>query len=147
MADLATNEIRLLLDENISPKITPLLFEAGIDALPLRDRALLQIPDHRVLAIATKEGRALTTINLADFEKLAAKRKTHPGIISIPSGGTREHQFTYIMTAADYLRQFSDPMSAARDNIISVNEDLQISQRTVCAPAIVPHLAIVTKKA
>jgi predicted nuclease of predicted toxin-antitoxin system len=147
MLDIPTNEIRLLLDENISPKITALLFEAGIDALPLRDRALLQIQDHRVLTIATKEGRALTTINLADFEKLAAKRKTHPGIISIPSGGTRERQFTYIVTAADYLRQFPNPMSAARDSIIAVNEDLQISQRIVCAPTMVPNLAIVTKKA
>jgi len=147
MLDIPTNEIRLLLDENISPKITPLLFEAGIDALPLRDRALLQISDHRVLTIATKEGRAVTTINLADFEKLALKRKTHPGIIAIPSGGTRERQFTYIMTAADYLRQFSNPMSAACDSIISVDEDLHISRRIVCAPIIVPELTIVTKKA
>jgi predicted nuclease of predicted toxin-antitoxin system len=147
MLEIPTNEIFLLLDENISPKITPRLFEAGINALPLRDRALLQAPDHRVLTIATKEGRALTTINLADFEKLALKRKTHPGIIAIPSGGTREHQFNYIVTVAEYLRQFPNPMATARDSIIAVNEDLQISRRIVCAPGIIPHLAVVTKKA
>jgi predicted nuclease of predicted toxin-antitoxin system len=148
MLDIPTNEIRLLLDENISPRITPLLFEAGIDALPLRDRAMLQISDHRVLTVAAKEGRAVTTINLADFEKLALKRKTHPGIIVIPSGGTREQQFTYITAAVDYLRQFPNPMAAARDNIIAVNEELRVSQRIVCAPASAHvQLAIVPKKA
>ena len=148
MVDISTNDVRLLLDENISPRITPLLFEAGIDALPLRDRALLQIADHRVLAIAAKEGRAVTTINFADFEKLALKRKSHPGIILIPSGGTREQQFTYILTAADYLRQSTNPMAMARDHIIVVSENLSISTRLAVMPsADAPQLAIVPKKA
>ena len=108
---------------------------------------MLQISDHRVLTVAIKENRAVATINLADFEELALKRKTHPGIIVIPSGGTRERQFTYITTAADYLRQFSNPMASVRDSIISVSEDLKISQRTVCAPAVVSQLAVVPKKA
>ena len=100
------------------------------------------------MTIAAREGRAVTTINFADFEKLALSRKTHPGIIIIPSGGTREEQFTYIVAAADHLRQFPNAMAAACDHIIAVNENMVVSKRLAVKPSEdAAQLAVVPKKA
>jgi predicted nuclease of predicted toxin-antitoxin system len=57
------NEVRLLLDENISPYIAPQLCDNGIDAVLIRDRAMLRAGDHKVLKLAQKESRAVATIN------------------------------------------------------------------------------------
>jgi len=100
MLKLAPNDIRLLLDENISPNLSPRLWDAGIDALPLRDRAMLRISDYKVLAFADKDGRVIATIDEFDFEKLLVKRKTHNGVVAIPGGGTRDEQFNFIMAFA-----------------------------------------------
>ena len=86
------NDVRLLLDENISPKIAPQLWEAGIDALPIRDRARLRISDHGLLHLAVTENRVVATINEVDFYKLVVRLKEYPGVAVIPSGGSRDEQ-------------------------------------------------------
>ena len=144
------NEVSLLLDEMISPNIVPRLWgEAGIDAVHLRDRAKLQAKDYEVLAFATQNRRAVATINDFDFEKLLLKRKTHFGVVTIPSGGTRDEQFSYIVKAVEYMRQFPSAMEAVKDHVIAVSEDMKVSRRMVTAPAtqsIFPVLSIVPKR-
>lgn len=147
MLQLAPNDIRLLLDENISPRIVPDLWEAGIDAVALRDRNQLQIADHAVLSYAEADGRVVATINEVDFEKLLLKKKTHGGVVTIPSGGTRDEQLQYILAAATHLRQSPSAMQAVRDCIIAVNEELQVSRRWICAPSVVPNVAVAKKPA
>jgi predicted nuclease of predicted toxin-antitoxin system len=131
MLTLATNEVRLLLDENISPNIVPRLWDEGIDAVPLRDRAMLRARDHQVFSFAAKEDRAVATINESDFEKIVAGMESHPGVISIPSGGSRDEQFDYIMTAVEQLRSMGNAMASVKDHVLAVSDDFKISRRMV----------------
>ena len=136
------DEVRLLLDENVSPNIAPRLWEIGVDALPIRDRAHLRAPDYRVLQFAVAEGRAIATIDEADFEKLVRKRAEHPGIAVMPSGGSRDEQYEYLATVVNFLRQAPNAMDAARNHIIWVDEKLVVKARLVCARP--PSISVVT---
>jgi predicted nuclease of predicted toxin-antitoxin system len=144
MLELATIDVRLLLDANISPNIVPRFWENGIDAVALRDRAKLRVTDHQVLAFAQKENRAVATINLYDFEKLIAGMETHAGVISFPSGGSRDEQFDYIMAAVQQLRATGSAMRAAKDGLIAVSEDFKVTRRTV-VKAKAPVISLVAK--
>lgn len=146
MLSLATNEVRLLLDENISPNIVPRLWGEGVDAVPLRDRAMLRAKDHEVFAFAQKETRAVATINESDFEKLVASMKTHAGVISIPSGGSRDEQFDYLMAAINQLRSMGNAMAAAKDHVLAVSEDMKIARRMAAKPTTsTPVISLVGK--
>ena len=127
MPNLKSDEIRLLLDENISPNIAPRLWEAGIDALPVRDRSMSGCSDHRVLQFAQTEHRAVATIDAYDFARLVMKLVTHDGVIALPSGGTRDDQYDYIMALATFLRAAPVPMDAVKDRIVSLDDGGQIN--------------------
>ena len=127
-------DIRLILDEMISPNIVPRLWDSGIDAVALRDRAKLRISDHRLLAIGIAENRVIATINEADFKNLVARKQVHPGIAVIPNGASRDEQYDYLMGIAAHLRAEPDPMAAAANRIISISESMQLDVRIVCAP-------------
>jgi predicted nuclease of predicted toxin-antitoxin system len=76
--------VKLLLDENISPKVAgALAHEDGLDACHVRDRGLLGATDPQVLERAFAEDRIFVTKNVADFEKLANARELHAGIVLI----------------------------------------------------------------
>ena len=51
--------LKLPLDEDLSPWVAPRLQEAGVDAIPVRDRARLGATDGEVLAFAFAEDRIL----------------------------------------------------------------------------------------
>jgi predicted nuclease of predicted toxin-antitoxin system len=79
--------VKLLLDENISPKVAAELARVdGIDACHVRDRGLLAASDAEVLDCAFVEDRILVTANVADFVKLARARDVHPGIVLFENG-------------------------------------------------------------
>ena len=81
--------VKLLLDENISPKAAETLCnEDGIDACHVRDRGGLGTLDHEVLDLAFAEDRILVTSNVADFVKLARARELHAGIVLIEEGAS-----------------------------------------------------------
>lgn len=145
MLALTSIDARLLLDANISPNIVPQLWENGVDAVALRDRSKLRIKDHQVLAFAQDENRAVATINEYDFDKLISGMETHAGVISIPSGGSREEQFDYIMAAVRELRATGNAMAAARDGLIMVDEDMSVTRRTVVKKASTPVVRLVAK--
>ena len=131
MSHPTSSEVRFLLDENISPNIVPRLWESGIDALPLRNRAKLQISDHKLVQYAMKENRAVATINEVDFTKIVSRMPTHPGIAVIPSGGSRDEQYEYLMAIAATLCVTPNAMNAIRDRIVSVDEQLSVNSRLV----------------
>jgi predicted nuclease of predicted toxin-antitoxin system len=139
------NDVRLLLDENISPKIAPQLWEAGIDALPIRDRARLRISDHGLLHLAVTENRVVATINEVDFYKLVVRLKEYPGVAVIPSGGSRDEQLEYLLAIAGFLRTAPDAMAAAHNRIVSVSEELQVTARWACA--VPPQISILPSSA
>lgn len=63
-------QFRLLLDENITPSIVPRLWQAGVDAMAVRDRGLLGASDYAVWKLAKAEIRTVVTINGRDLSSL-----------------------------------------------------------------------------
>ncbi len=133
MLKSTANDVRLLIDENISPNIVPRLWEVGIDATHVRDRTMLRASDYKVLQFAQGENRAVATIDDADFEKLVKRMSTHCGIVVVPSGGKRDEQYEYVLEIGKFLRQSPNAMLAARDRITAVNEEMKVSARLAVA--------------
>lgn len=133
MVDHPPDEVLLLLDENISPAIAPRLWEANVNAVPIRDRAMLRARDNRIFDFARREQRALVTIDQSDFTKLAERHPSHPGVIVMPSGGGRDEQFDYTMAVCDWARNQGAAMMVLRDRITSVDEEMNIISRLACA--------------
>jgi predicted nuclease of predicted toxin-antitoxin system len=85
--------VRLLLDENLSPKIAQTLAtEEGLDACHIRDRGMLEASDRNVLEKAYSEDRILVTANVRDFTRLAAARELHAGIVLLEAGDLRREE-------------------------------------------------------
>lgn len=120
--------LRLVLDENISPSIVPLLWAEGIDSYSIRDRDKLRISDHRLFALANEEGRAIATINRADFERLARRAGHHAGIIVIPSGGTRSIHFEHILRAVRVA--LANEPATMNDQVFYVSEEGDVRVET-----------------
>ena len=97
--------VKLLLDENISPKVGEMLrAQDGLDAVHVRERGLLQAPDHDVLDRAYAENRVLVTKNVEDFVKLARARDLHPGVILLEDGDlVRDEQLRVVRAAVAFL--------------------------------------------
>ena len=77
---------KLLLDENLSPRVAKALCVDGVDAVHVRDRGFLGATDAQVLELVYNEDRALVTANVADFVKLARARALHAGIVLVEDG-------------------------------------------------------------
>lgn len=75
---------RLYADEGFSKKVSIFLKELGHDVLTAQEagQANQQIPDDQVLAFATRENRAVLTVNRADFIRLHNSNPDHAGIIA-----------------------------------------------------------------
>ena len=96
---------KLLLDENLSPRVAKTLCLDGIDAVHLRDRGFLGATDAQVLELAYAEDRVLVTVNVADFVKLARARELHAGIILIEDGALLvAEQLAVIQHAVEILQ-------------------------------------------
>ena len=86
--------MKALLDEQLSPKIAALLREAGDDVVAVAERdELIGSADAVLLEVATSEGRAVITNNVADFRplgaQLLARGRGHGGLIFVPSARVR----------------------------------------------------------
>lgn len=78
----------LLLDEMFTDDIAQQLRTKGYDVISVvADPALVGLPDDRILAYATAEGRALVTANIKDFVPLDARYRAadqpHAGFILV----------------------------------------------------------------
>ena len=56
-----------------------------------------------------EEARTIVTINGRDFRKLAQRAREHPGIVVIPSGGSPDAQFNFIMSAVKWVTSANSP--------------------------------------
>jgi predicted nuclease of predicted toxin-antitoxin system len=102
--------VKLLLDENVSPKVGEELARVdGLDACHVRDRGLLAASDAEVLEQAYDEDRVLVTANVGDFLKLAGARDVHPGIVLLEDGALpRAEQLRLLRLAAAAIAQLGD---------------------------------------
>ena len=75
---------RLYADENFSLPVSGVLRELEHDVLTVleADRAEQAVPDDVVLAFATREGRAVLTLNRKDFFRPHRDNADHAGIIA-----------------------------------------------------------------
>jgi len=92
---------KLLLDENLSPKVAERLrMEDGLDAVHVRDRGLLRTPDDVLLERAFQEDRVLVTCNVEDFVGFAGVRELHAGLVLVEEGDLpREQQLQVVRRA------------------------------------------------
>ena len=74
---------RVYSNENFPRQIVLALRANGHDVLTTGEAGLAnqEIPDAEVLAYATREGRAVLTLNRRDFIRLHRERPDHAGII------------------------------------------------------------------
>jgi predicted nuclease of predicted toxin-antitoxin system len=89
--------LKLLLDENLSPRAAIDLRADGVDVAHLRERGRLGISDPEVLALAFAEDRALVTANVSDFRKLAGSCELHAGIVLLLDSGLRRDEQTELL--------------------------------------------------
>lgn len=78
----------LLLDEMLGAKVAEQLRNRGHDVYGIAENAgLRSMTDAEVLELATIEGRALVTLNIADFQLLdrqwASQGRTHSGRVDL----------------------------------------------------------------
>ena len=84
--------VRLLLDENLSPTVALTLCAEGVDACGVRDRGLLEATDPEVFARAFAEERVVVTMNVGDFELLARTCELHAGVVLLECGNLLRHE-------------------------------------------------------
>ena len=104
-------QIKLLIDEDLSPRVAHLLCEQLlIDSISVRDRGLLSSNDPEVLEYAFQEDRILVTANIRDFEQLARSYEVHPSIVLIRDGSLlREEQIIIVKNAIQAIEaEFKD---------------------------------------
>lgn len=106
----AHEAMRLLLDNNLSPKLVALLTEAGHDAIHVRDHGLASADDTEVLAMALETGRVLVSAD-TDFGTLLAR--THA---AAPS---------FVLVRRIVGRRVSDLGAVVIDNLPVVEEELE----------------------
>lgn len=74
--------MRFFLDENLSPRICPLLIAGGHQATHVRDEGMAGASDSQVLAAAAAGGLILVTADRGDFgRELALTRALAPSVI------------------------------------------------------------------
>jgi predicted nuclease of predicted toxin-antitoxin system len=101
--------VKLLLDENISPKVAEVLRREGIDVCGVRDRGLLEATDPEVFGKALAEDRIVVTVNVGDFEKLAGACELHAGVVLIERGDLlRNEQVEVVRHAVAAIAQRGD---------------------------------------
>ena len=120
--------MKLLLDENLSPKVAETLVrDNGVDVCHVRDRGLLGATDAEVLERAFAEDRIFVTKNVGDFERLAHARELHAGIVLIEQGDlTREEQLELMRRVVEKLGEVPDLVNrvlrVADDGALTVEE-------------------------
>ncbi len=106
MSAAPARQVKLLLDENLAPAVAETLRIEGVDAAHVRERSLSGKSDRVVLERAFREDRILVTANVTDFERLAAARELHAGIVLILDGNLlRDEQFAVLSSAIEIVQR------------------------------------------
>ena len=103
--------MRLLLDEMLSPRIANALRELGFDVKAVAEAAEWRgASDSEVLRIASVEGRAVVTNNVADFSKLhnwaiSPGGEGHCGLVMVPTsrGISKQDLGTLLLSLKELL--------------------------------------------
>jgi predicted nuclease of predicted toxin-antitoxin system len=78
--------VRLLIDANLSPKVTRALSKSGLDAVHVGDVGLLTAPDRSILDYAAANNLVIVSADSDFGEMLAARRgATRPSVVLLRS--------------------------------------------------------------
>lgn len=77
--------MKLLVDANLSPRVSAQLKDAGHDCLHVADQGLLNASDPEILAAAKNEGRTIITADSDFGTMLALASTTQPSVIHLRS--------------------------------------------------------------
>lgn len=66
-------KVKILTDENVSPKIVKVMRTQGYDVKDIKEEKLFGVSDHQVLILANKEKRTIIT-----YDKDFANLRNHP---------------------------------------------------------------------
>ncbi len=104
--------MKLLLDENLSPRLVAGLAELGVYAAHVAHLGRAGLSDPLLFRHAFEQDMAVVTIDAADFLTLAADCELHPGIIVLRvSGLTADEQWEHLEPVIQLLA--SDPVTKA----------------------------------
>jgi len=106
----------LYADEHFPKQVVILLRNWGHNILTVQEagQSNLKIPDEEVLAFATRENRAVITLNRIDFIKLHRKKTAHAGIIICRDDPIRERM-------AQRINQVLASFDTVKGQLIRVN--------------------------
>lgn len=115
--------MRLLLDECLSTRLTPLLALAGHDVIHVTDLGLGGHPDHDVLDAARAEARILVSADTDFGELLARQGSALPSLILFRQGNrSPEHQAA---TLLDNIAEITDDLDAGAI-VVFTNDSIRI---------------------
>lgn len=96
--------MKLLLDENLSPKLVARLAERGVAAAHVAHLGLSGATDPEVWSYAFEHDQIVVTANATDFLQLAATGELHPGLVVFRAGSlSRDEQWDWLEPAVERL--------------------------------------------
>jgi predicted nuclease of predicted toxin-antitoxin system len=106
--------LKLLIDENLSPRLARWACELGIPAEAAVHVGLAGAKDDAVFAHALARDQIVVTVNVGDFLRLAASMEVHPGVIALREAGlSAEQQWLRVQSALQQIQhgQGTDPIN------------------------------------
>jgi len=98
--------LKLLIDENLSPRLARWACESGVPAEAAVHVGLAGADDATVFAHAFSNDQVVVTVNAGDFITLAAGVDLHPGVIALREAELRaELQWNRLQTALAFADQ------------------------------------------
>jgi len=96
--------LKLLIDENLSPKLVARLHAKGIEATHIVHLGRAGLSDPEVWRLAFGRDEAVVTLNVGDFIKLASGSELHAGIIAFRvSGLSADEQWKHLEPVVEHV--------------------------------------------
>lgn len=96
------DQVRLFIDECLSPEFALRLAEAGHDAIHPLHVGRRGEADHTVRDRCLAEDRVIVTENIGDFKALLSREAIHPGLIALPQG-SKQQSWALLIKALQFL--------------------------------------------
>lgn len=113
--------MKLLLDENLSPRLVERAAELGIYAVHVAHVGLAGTADPHIFRYAFRHDLIVATINVGDFLTLAANIDLHPGLIVLRVGGlTAAEQWAHLEPALRACLRQADPAAAMINQVVEI---------------------------
>lgn len=115
--------MKLLLDENLSPRLAAKANKLGIPSVHVAHVGLAGRSDPDIFRYAGDNDFIVATLNAGDFLTLAANIDLHPGLIVLRVAGlSANEQWEHLAPVLRHIRDQSDPIGYAINHVIEVQK-------------------------